>query len=172
MFPLGCWGSRCPPGMEGNAALPVAQGQSWESMSGWAGCLLSDALGDGKKLWQDSRPPPIYPWPDGSECKTSAPAACARLGPAPAPGAAADSLPGRRSVTRGSRIAPRPLPGLLRQQGGLSGSPPLSAEILEWCRERPDLITQMTPVSGVLLHSMGLGGEGVHPGSPHSKAID
>lgn len=89
-------------------------------MFGWAGCLLSDALGDGKQLWQDSQPPPIYPWPGESECKTSAPAACARLSPAPAPGAA-DSLPGRPSVTWGSRIAPRPLPGVLWQQGGLPG---------------------------------------------------
>lgn len=89
-------------------------------MSGWAVRLLSDALSDGKKLWQRSQPPPIYPWPDESECKTSAPAACARLSPAAAPGAA-DSLPGRRCVTRDTRTPPRPLSGALWQQGGLSG---------------------------------------------------
>lgn len=98
---------------EGSAGLPVAQGQSWESMSAWAGCWLSEALGDGKssfgrtrsrllfihgRVRASAKPPPL--------------AACARLGSASAPGAA-DSLPGWPGRTEGSHVPPSsPLPGV------------------------------------------------------------
>lgn len=125
-------------------------------MSGWAGCLLSDALGDGRKLWQDSQPPPIYPWAAESECKTSAPAACARLSPA---------LP--RALLIHCRAAQRDpgLPGT-----GRAGGNPLSAEVLEGVqRTAASHHTDYTCLSSAAaLHR----DEGVHPGSPHSPDID
>lgn len=149
-----------PPGAkaEESGGLPVAQGQSWESMSAWAGCRLSEALGDGKSgvgrtrsrlvfilVWvrASAKPPPL--------------AACARLSPAPAPGTA-DSLPGWLGRTRGA-------------EGGRGGCLGGHCSLLRWgwgwgcvCRERPALMTWMAPAVGALLPLSGAGR--VHPGRP------
>ena len=155
-----------PPGAkaEGSAGLPVAQGQSWESMSAWAGCRLSDALGDGKSGFGRTRSRLLFILGQARASAKPPPlAACARLSSAPAPGTA-DSLPGRRGRTWGSHVPPPRGAGGSRE--GCLGDHRSLLRCWEGCRERPALITRMAPALGALLRSQGPGAEGVHPGRP------
>jgi len=106
--------------VKGNAGLPVAQGQSWESMSAWAGCRLSEALGDGKSGFGRTRSRLLFIHGRARASAKPPPlAACTQLSQAPAPGAA-DSLPGWPGRTWGSRVPPP----------GVPGWPPLPSEML------------------------------------------